>query len=93
MPKDLISVDEVPEHAGLMYFTGYSFETAKVAPILKCKKQVDALFLCKRLSSREEAARVKIRDLSAELKRKEALIKSIQFITDKNKTTDGTEAR
>lgn len=50
VPQDLVSVDEIPEYAGLIYITEYgSLRTVKKAPILHKEKYTDEqLNLCEK---------------------------------------------
>lgn len=44
VPAELIKPDEVPAHAGLLYFNGYSFDMIKNAPLIHKQKQDQSIY-------------------------------------------------
>lgn len=61
VPEGLVRPDEVPDYAGLMYFTGYSFRMVKSGKMLRKKFPIDYKKLAESLSFREMFLKGKLR--------------------------------
>ena len=59
VPKDLISIEEVPNYAGLIYYSNEWFSVIKNAPLIKKKSDINFRSLAKSLAFREQIIRQK----------------------------------
>ncbi len=59
VPEGLVSIDEVPDYAGLLYYTTHGFSLVKNAPMLAKKSVINYESLAKKLAFREQAIRAK----------------------------------
>lgn len=75
VPKDLVSVGEVPYYAGLMYFDDGKIETIKPAPLIHKREFTDYQALAISLSWREEHLRRRYHNVKTELNAEIKLLK------------------
>lgn len=66
VPHDLVSVNEVPKYAGLLYYTGSRwFDLKKNAPLIHKRKVSFEIYrdVCRTLSSRDQGHRKRIAEI------------------------------
>ncbi len=72
VPENLISIDECPPYAGLMYVKSYFIETVKQAPFIHKEKLEYADILCDKFYWNWRESLVKINELNAKVSRLES---------------------
>lgn len=63
VPENLVSINEVPEYAGLIYYKNEWFNTKKTAKLIHKNKFTDYRSICHTLASRDEEHRIKIKKI------------------------------